>query len=136
MPSLTPLLRYRDPRAAIAWLEQAFGFATHYIAEQDGQVVHAQMRFGDELIYLSPDQADDKYGMRSPLSLSGTNQCVCVALPDNVDAACERARSAGARIITEPYDTPFGSRDFVCADLEGHVWTFGTYAGEPISPHG
>jgi uncharacterized glyoxalase superfamily protein PhnB len=135
MSRLTPLLRYRDPRAAIAWLEQAFGFEIHYVAEHGGHIVNAQMRFGDDLVFVSADQTDDKYGMHSPLSLNGTNQCVCVALPGDVDAACEHARSAGAIIVTEPYDTPFGSRDFVCTDPEGHVWTFGTYAGEPISPH-
>lgn len=134
MAKLISNLRYRDPKAALAWLQQAFGFEPHYVAEIDGQVVHAQMRYGDDLVYLSPDLADDKYAMHSPLTLNGTNQCICVALDGDVDDACERARAVGAEIVTWPYDTPFGSHDFVCKDLEGHVWTFGTYAGEPLKP--
>ncbi|OYY78022.1 MAG: hypothetical protein B7Y43_08830 [Sphingomonas sp. 28-62-20] len=133
MTKLFSTLRYRDPRAAIDWLEQAFQFQRHFVAEEAGEVVHAQMRFGDDMIMLGPDHADDKYGMHSPLGLNGTNQCVYVAVAGDLDEAADRARSAGATIVTPPYDTPYGSREFSCKDLEGHVWSFGTYAGEPLA---
>lgn len=42
-------------------------------------------------------------------------------------------RYAGATIVTAPYDTPYGSRELSCKDFEGHVWPFGTYAGEPLA---
>lgn len=125
-------LRYRDPKSAIAWLEKAFGFRQHFVAEEQGQVVHAQIRVGDDLIMLGPDYPDDKYGMHSPLALNGTNQCVYVSLDGDIDQACARAGAAGAAIITPPYDTTYGSREFSCKDPEGHVWSFGTYGGEPI----
>ena len=133
MTRLIPTLRYNDPQAAIIWLEKAFRFCPHFVAEEGGEVVHAQLRLGDDLVMLGPDHADDKYGMHSPTKLNGTNQCVYVALDGDIDAACEIARNAGAEIVTLPYDTPYGSREFSCKDLEGHVWSFGTYAGEPIS---
>jgi uncharacterized glyoxalase superfamily protein PhnB len=132
MPQLFPTLRYRDPRRAVTWLGEAFGFTAHFVAEEGGEVVHAQLRMGDDLLMLGPEHSDDKYGMRSPLALNGTNQCVYVALDGELDAACERARQAGAEIVTEPYDTPYGSREWSCRDFEGHVWSFGTYAGEPL----
>lgn len=133
MTRLIPTLRYCDPQAAISWLEKAFHFRRHFVAQEDGRVVHAQLRLGDDLVMLGPDHVDDKYGMHSPTNLSGTNQCVYVALDGDIDAACEVARAAGAEIITTPYDTAYGSREFSCKDLEGHVWSFGTYAGEPLS---
>jgi uncharacterized glyoxalase superfamily protein PhnB len=133
MTKLFSTLRYRDPKAAIDWLEQAFQFQRHFVAEEAGQVVHAQMRLGGDMIMLGPDHADDKYGMHSPLALNGTNQCVYVALDTDIDEAADRAQSAGAKIITAPNDTPYGSREFSCQDLEGHVWSFGTYAGEPLA---
>jgi uncharacterized glyoxalase superfamily protein PhnB len=132
MTRLIPTLRYCDPRAAISWLEEAFQFRRHFVAEEAGEVVHAQLRLGDDLVMLGPDHSDDKYGMHSPTKLNGTNQCVYVVLGGDIDAACEVARAAGAEIITNPYDTPYGSREFSCKDLEGHVWSFGTYAGEPL----
>jgi uncharacterized glyoxalase superfamily protein PhnB len=129
---LIPTLRYRDPAAALAWLCDALGFALHYVHQEAGMVVHAQLRRGSSLIFIGPDHADDRYGMHSPLALNGTNQCVCAAISENVDAHCERARAHGAVIITEPYDTPYGAREYSCRDPEGHIWCFGTYRGEPL----
>ena len=131
--SLFSTLRYRDPSAAIAWLIAALGFEQHFIAEENGVIVHAQLRFGETLLFLGPDHAEDRYGMHSPLALNGTNQCVCLAVDAGVDAICARARAVGAIIVTEPYDTPYGSREFSCRDTEGHVWSVGTYRGEALS---
>jgi uncharacterized glyoxalase superfamily protein PhnB len=130
--ALIPTLRYRDPARAVEFLCSTLGFQRHFVAEEGGQVVHAQIRRGNSLLFLGPDHADDKYGMHSPLSLNGTNQCVCVAMSEDVDAHCDRARSAGAEIVTAPYDTPYGSREYSCRDFEGHIWCFGTYRGEPF----
>jgi uncharacterized glyoxalase superfamily protein PhnB len=46
---------------------------------------------------------------------------------DAVDAHYERARAAGAEIVRELKDTEYGSREYACRDLEGNVWSFGTY---------
>ena len=42
---------------------------------------------------------------------------------DDVDGHCERARQAGATILREPQDEPYG-RLYNAADLEGHRWMF------------
>jgi uncharacterized glyoxalase superfamily protein PhnB len=126
-----PTLRYADPAAAVLWLCKAFGFTEHFVARDDaGSVLHAQLQLGDGLLFLGPDRADDPYGMHSPRVLKGLNQCVCVALSE-VDAHCAAAKAAGAVVITEPYDTPYGAREYSCRDPEGHVWCFGNYWGEP-----
>jgi uncharacterized glyoxalase superfamily protein PhnB len=127
-----PTLRYRDPAKAIEWLCRVLGFQRHFVAEDAGNVIHAQIRRGDSLIFLGPDHADDKYGMHSPLALNGTNQCVCVAISEDIDEHCAHAKASGAEIVTEPYDTPYGSREYTCRDIEGHIWCFGTYRGEPF----
>jgi uncharacterized glyoxalase superfamily protein PhnB len=46
---------------------------------------------------------------------------------DGPDAHHRRARAAGAEIVLEPTDTAFGARVYSAHDLEGHLWTFGTY---------
>ena len=44
-PSLTPLLWYDDPLAALAWLEKAFGFETRLIVDDGkGGVIHSEPR--------------------------------------------------------------------------------------------
>lgn len=133
MQTLFPTLRYSDPKSAIDWLVRALGFTVHFIADESGQIVHAQLALGGNLLFIGPDHSDDKYGMHSPLALNGTNQCVCIAVDDGIAARCERARAAGAEIVTEPYHTPYGSHEFSLRDPEGHVWTVGTYRGEANS---
>lgn len=132
MTSLISILRNRDPPTAIEWLANTLGFTRHYVAEENGQIVHAQMRLGNALLMLGPDKEDDRYGMRSPLGLNGTNQCGYIALDGDVDRAHAHAKAMGADITTEPYDTLYGSREFTCRDPEGHVWSIGSYAGEPV----
>ena len=44
---------YRDPRAALIWLEAAFGFEpSMVVGDADGKLVHAEMRFGDGYIIV------------------------------------------------------------------------------------
>jgi uncharacterized glyoxalase superfamily protein PhnB len=131
---LTPTLRYRDPAAAVDWLSRVFGMRAHFVAragdEPDAAVAHAQMKLGDALLFLGPDYDDDPYGMRTPLALPGTNQCVCIAL-DNVDEVYRKAVEAGAQTVNAPRKTPYGAYEFSVKDLEGHVWTVSDYRGEP-----
>jgi uncharacterized glyoxalase superfamily protein PhnB len=132
-PKIIPNLRYDDVKTAIDWLCRAFGFEVHFVAEEPNRgIVHAQLRMGTELIFLGPAVENDKHGLKSPLSLQGQGQMICVALED-VDAHYERAKQAEAVVVTPPYDSRFGARMYTCLDLEGHIWTFGNYWGEPIT---
>lgn len=129
-----PNLCYRNPSAAIDFLAEAFGIEATFIAtSESGEVVHAQLSAGSTMIYLGPDVADNRYGMHSPLALNGMNQCVCLVIDGDVDEHAKHAQQAGAEIIGSPHDTDYGGREYSCSDLEGHVWSIGTYAGEPTS---
>ena len=46
-----------------------------------------------------------------------------VRVPD-IDVHRNRSKDAGARIISEPSDYPYGERQYTAVDLGGHVWTF------------
>lgn len=50
---------------------------------------------------------------------------------DDVDRRYEQARSQGAAVVMEITDLPYGSRDFICRDPDGHIWCFGTYRPTP-----
>ena len=128
-PAIFPNLRVRDPASEIEWLTRVLGFTTHYVAEYDGQIVHAELRMGEQLLFLQPDKADDLYGMHSPQALNGTNQCVCIAVED-VEVVAARVRAANGETITEPHDTPYGAREFSCRSPDGHVWSIGNYWGQ------
>src|SRR5689334_10441667 len=112
---------YRDPFAALAWLERAFGFETAMLIEPQGDdptTMHAEMRLGDDGRVMIG--AEWSAWARSPASVAGANTCsVHVELETDVDAHCERARAAGATIEMEPADQFFGARTYRARDIEG-----------------
>ncbi|WP_316151380.1 VOC family protein [Cupriavidus sp. BIC8F] len=117
-------LFYKDPLAALDWLERAFGFErVMVIRDQQGQLVHSEMRFGDSYLMVGSEWADFT---ASPASIGGKNtQTLHVHLQEGLDQHCERARAAGAVILREPQDEFYGDRTYTARDMEGHVWTFG-----------
>jgi uncharacterized glyoxalase superfamily protein PhnB len=128
-----PLISYENVAAAIDWLTEAFGFrergARH--TEPDGTVTHAELELDGAVVMLGwpgPDyrgptrHAEECRQARAWLDVPYIVDGVLVYV-DDVDAHCERARAAGARILREPQDDPYG-RLYNAADLEGHRWMF------------
>ena len=129
MQSIFPILRYDDARGAIRSLCATFGFVELFSVPASGPFVrHAQLKLGTNIIMLGSVRPDD--GMKSPRTLGAATQALCVYI-DDLDAHFERARSAGAEIASAPKDTDFGAREYHSRDLEGHLWTFGTYLPDP-----
>ena len=129
---LFPFLRYRDAPTAIDWLVKAFGFEEQMVVPGDnGTVAHAQLSFGPGVIMLGTAR-DDELRMKSPRDLGAVNQGIYVYLED-VDTHCERAQATGAEIVRGPENTDYGSREYTARDLEGHLWSFGTY--RPSAEH-
>ncbi|RKN50694.1 VOC family protein [Micromonospora endolithica] len=123
MRTVYPVLRYTDPRSAIEWLRAAFGFTAHAVHEApDGTVAHAELVFGTGMIMLGPRPA----AASAPVRAADDDYVVYVAV-DDLDAHHDRARAAGAEIVRPPFDTDYGSRDYAARDLDGNVWSFGTY---------
>ncbi|MFN3585683.1 VOC family protein [Phenylobacterium sp.] len=115
---------YRDPKAALDFLERAFGFELVMLVEDgEGNLAHSEMRFGNGVVMVGNEWSDDH---RSPASLGGKNtQTVHIQIETDVDAHCERARAAGFEIIMEPATQFYGDRTYRCRDPEGHIWTVG-----------
>jgi len=125
-----PCLRYADPKAAIRFLTEAFGFVEKLVVPgPDDGVIHAELVFGEGarrgmLMIGGADRAF--FDMRLPEQLRGVTDCIYVVVKD-VDAHCARARAAGAEILEGPLDRDYGSREYVARDPGGHLWDFGTY---------
>jgi uncharacterized glyoxalase superfamily protein PhnB len=122
-PALMPALIYRDNRAALEWLQNAFGFEiVMVLTDSKGAIVHAEMSHRDGLIAIGYEWTD---WAKSPASVGGKNtQRLHVYLESGIDKHCERARRAGAKIVMEPNDQFYGDRTYVAQDLDGHHWTF------------
>ena len=120
-PRLYPSMRYRDAPAAIAFLEEAFGFKRReVIVNPDGTVAHAELTLGPSILMLGSDRDDPLSGSRVGLGW----MYVAVDDPDDHHG---RAAEAGAEVVVGLHDTDYGSRDYAARDLEGNLWYFGTY---------
>ena len=125
-PSIVPCLSYRDAPAAIEWLKKAFGFSENFIVPgPDDTIAHAQLAFDGGMVMVGSIR-DDALQMRTPCDLGGVTQSIYIVVED-ADAHYARAVEAGAEIVRELEDTPYGSRDYSARDPEGHLWNFGTY---------
>jgi uncharacterized glyoxalase superfamily protein PhnB len=129
-PTIWPVLHYDDTNAALDFLVEAFGFeAALAVRDEDGQVVHAEMRWpaGGALVFGSTRHTDSVHGEMS----AGTSACYVVT--DDPDAVFDRATAADAEVVERPHETAFGSgvptRAFSARDPEGNLWTFGSYRG-------
>jgi uncharacterized glyoxalase superfamily protein PhnB len=85
---------------------------------QIGDNHRSQLQYGDGAVIVG-----DVGGDRTPPRSGEITHSVLVRVEDG-RAHCERARMAGARILMEPTDMPFGERQYTAEDLEGHHWTF------------
>jgi len=127
--SVWPILSYRDARAAITFLADAFGFEERaaYARDDDPSIIeHAEMRWplGGGVMFGSTGKDDSPFGQRTP-----GNDSVYVVC-DDPDGLFERATAAGAEVVRGLVDEDYGSRGFTVRDPEGNLWSFGTYAGE------
>jgi uncharacterized glyoxalase superfamily protein PhnB len=123
-PTFGSAIVYKDPMAALEWLEKAFGFeTTMLITDDSGSLAHSEMNFGDGYIMVGYEWAEN---MKAPGSVGGANtQSIHVQLRDGIDAHCDRARAAGAVVLQEPEDQFYGDRTYRALDPEGHMWSFG-----------
>jgi uncharacterized glyoxalase superfamily protein PhnB len=113
-----PALRFGDADAGRRWLEEALGFEEHRVYRgDDGAIVHAELRLGDDIVMFGP-------GEPSRGEASGGTVYIAV---DDVDAAFERAKAAGATVVRGLRDTDYGSREFAISDPDGRAWSIGTY---------
>jgi uncharacterized glyoxalase superfamily protein PhnB len=122
-PAFIPSVAYKNPRAALDWLERAFGFEISGVfTDSKGEIVHAEMTHGDGVIMVGGEWEN---WAASPASSNGVNtQRVHVRIAKDIDGHCEKARAAGATIVMGPDDAFYGDRTYVALDLEGHRWTF------------
>jgi uncharacterized glyoxalase superfamily protein PhnB len=113
-PTITPVLVYPDVRAAVAFLEAAFGFTE---TVRIGDAHRSQMRVGTDAAVVVADDGGD----RSPVVPGVVTHEVKLRV-DDVDEAVARARRAGAVVVQEPVTHVYGERAGVVEDLGGHRW--------------
>jgi PhnB protein len=123
--TLTPHLTARNAEQALEFYKNAFGAEVLHVAHMpDGKVMRASLRIGDSMLMLNDEFPD--HGALSPLSTGGSAVTIHI-YTDNVDAAFNRAVSAGAQVKMPLADQFWGDRYGVVADPFGHKWSLGAH---------
>ncbi len=128
-PALLPLIRYREPERAIDWLKETFGFEARCVATQpDGSFAYAHLAIGDDLIMVTSTRATSSEILSNPPKHAAERASQdCYFVIDNVLAHFTRAKGGGAEIVLDMKAYEAGGYRYACRDLEGHLWTFGSY---------
>jgi len=120
MPRVLAHLAYEDVATAVGWLERAFGFRERTFVRHmrpDGRVGRTQMDVVDSVITLgepSVHAGSPRQGVSSMLYV----------YVDDVDGHYAQAQAAGAAVVLELADRPWGDRTYQVADPQGHQWIF------------
>jgi uncharacterized glyoxalase superfamily protein PhnB len=127
-------MQYRDAAAAIEWLCNTFGFEQRaaYPGE-DGQIMHAELTFGNGMIMLGTKRTEG-FGqyLKQPDEIGGCETQAPYLVVNDADVIYQRAKAAGAEILMDIETKGYGGRGFTCRDLEGHIWSIGTF--DPWNP--
>ena len=112
--TVTPVLIYSDVRAAVEWLQTAFGFEEKV---RIGDAHRSQLAFGTDGAIVVADVRRDKVAPSGGVVTQEIKLRV-----DDVDAALARALKAGAQVREEPKTYEYGERSCLVEDPFGHRW--------------
>ncbi len=133
--SVVPGTAYRNAPEAIEWLCRVFGFEKHAVHPgPDNTIMHAELTLGDGMIMLGSLRDDNEYRRftKHPDEIGGAETHSVSLIVSDADAVYARAKAAGAEMLFDIEDKPYGGRGFTCRDPEGHIWNVGTY--DPWQP--
>jgi len=124
--TVTPYVRVSEPGLA-EFLSTVFGAVETSRTSGPGGGVHREMRVGDSMLMIGEDPTQGVMPIR-PAAFH-------VHVPD-VDAAFERAVSAGAESMGAPEDRHYGERAGFVRDRFGNHWYIATWSSNMRPPEG
>jgi len=128
--TVIPGMQYRNAPKAIEWLCSVFGFEKHAVYPgPDNTIMHAELTLGGGMVMLGSMNKDNVHSqfIRHPDETGGVETRSASLTVSDADAVHARAKAAGAEILFDIEDKPYGGRGFTCRDLEGYIWHVGTY---------
>jgi catechol 2,3-dioxygenase-like lactoylglutathione lyase family enzyme len=113
-------LRTTDLERAIRFYTETLGFALEFRYLD----FYAGIRAASQVFHLKlVDESDPSIAfVRNGEHFHLYFQC------DDVDAAAVELKGGGVRVLKEPHDTPWGTRELVLLDPDGHTLYFGQLA--------
>ena len=105
-----------------------FGLFSQDLSAQDVAITNARVIVGNGTV-IDSGTVIVRGGKIVAVAAGGANTQGLMVYVDDVDAHCERARAAGARVVSEPEVHDYGveywaDRSYGAIDPEGHLWWF------------
>jgi uncharacterized glyoxalase superfamily protein PhnB len=120
-PDVVPYLSYRNGGAALDFLTRAFGLQVVQRVDDGGSLVHAELRHGNGVVMIgTADLPKGSPGIYLVVHDAATHHATAI--------------KAGANEVYPPEKTEWGTWRWRGTDIEGHEWTFGTYAPSTVAP--
>jgi PhnB protein len=123
--TITPYLRVREAGLS-HFLARVFG-AVETSSTQASSGVHREMRIGNSMIMI---------GEGGPERVMPFRPAEFHVYVEDVDAAFQRALTAGATSLGEPAERPYGERAGFVRDAFGNHWFIATHLGGSYVPEG
>jgi PhnB protein len=110
--TITPYLLVPDVDAQLDFVQKAFGATlTGQPQQRDGHVAHAEVQIGDSRVMMGRAMAEWP-----------AMPCMLYMYVDDADALHARALAAGATLVREVRDEPYGDRAGGVKDASGNQW--------------
>lgn len=108
--TVTPRIVVHDAKQFVDFLWYVFGATGEYLSERPSEI-----RIGDSLVMISDA------GPRNPML------AFLYVYVGDADGTYRRALDAGADVVEEPFDTPYGDRRCMVEDKWGNTWQIATH---------
>ena len=115
--ALTPQLRTTDLKGTIDFYVSKLGFELEFVHDD----FYASVRTGGHSIHLKLVDAKDP---SIEFVARGEHLHLFITV-DDVDAEARALKGRGVRLQAEPDDTPWGTRELVLLDDQGHTLRYG-----------
>ncbi len=106
-----------DIERAVRLYRDGFGMVETYRFPKAGPAEHVELKLGPTTLGLSSAAGLERHGM--PPSTRGQPFELAIGC-DDVDTDLEALRTAGAKVVKEPYDTAAGNRTAYLEDADGN----------------
>src|SRR3989454_4127494 len=126
--SVTPLLTVRDMRKAVSFYVDGLGFTLRGIMDSPQGPMHAELRFRDTTLMLSPESREQRSFSANTI---GNTPVTLYLLVEDVDDVFNRAVAAGGKVSMPVMDMFWGDRCGQLADPEGNKWMIATHKADP-----
>src|SRR6185369_17467952 len=127
--AVTICANYRKAPEAIEWLCRVFGFTKHAVYPgPNNTIMHSELTLGGGMVMVGSLMDNDyRRFVKHPDEIGGAEtRSINLAVAD-ADVVYAKVKEEGGQILLDIEDKPYGGRGFTCGDLEGHIWSIGTY---------